>query len=132
MSSGSVTAGFYMLPFLPTDEIRRCPPTSGPENFLLVRPDQFCTYASDFVRVHVVVLTGIGFSDISPCPGLPHRKAEFFIHGGSFGEIVHRHANVLDAFSMKLQEICINIRGGGWWLNPLITDCAHPLKADFK
>src|SRR4029077_14046184 len=99
---------------------------------VLIRPDHLSTYASDFVRVHIVVLSGIGLSDVSPCTGLPHRKAEFFISGSSFREVVHRHANVLDAFPMALQEIFINIRWSGWWLNPLITDGAHPLKANLE
>src|SRR5271166_1496944 len=33
---------------------------------------------------------------------------------------------------MALQEIFINIGWSGWWLNPLITDGADPLKAHFK
>jgi hypothetical protein len=51
----------------------------------LVGVEQFNTYATDFVRVHIVVLPGMRFSDIPPCPGLPDRKAHLFICGGSFG-----------------------------------------------
>ena len=53
--------------------------------WLLICVDQLNTYATDFVRVHIVILPGIRLSDIPPCSGLPHGKAEFFICGCSFG-----------------------------------------------
>ena len=53
--------------------------------WLLIGVDQLNTYATDFVRVHIVVLPRIRLSDIPPSSSLPHRKAKFFICGGSFG-----------------------------------------------
>src|SRR6516164_10810337 len=106
-------------------EARRAP-RSG--IWLLIGVDQLNTYTTGFVRVHIVVLPGVWLADISPSSGLPHRKAEFFISGSRFGEIVYRHANVLDAFSMARQEVFIDVGRSGWRLNPLITDGADPLK----
>jgi hypothetical protein len=104
----------------------------GRGRIVLIRADKFRTHSSDFVGIHIVILPGVGLSDVAPRSRLPYCETEFLIDGRRFREIVDRHANMLDAFPMQLQEVCINIRWSGRRLNPLKTNSAHPLKADFK
>lgn len=86
------------------------------EEKTLKRADQLHADSTDFVRVHIVILARIRLADVAPCARLPHGKAELFVSGSGFGEIVYGHANMLDAFSMALQEIFINIGWSGWRL----------------
>jgi hypothetical protein len=70
--------------------------------------DQLNTYATEFVRVHIVVLPGIRLPDIPPCSGLPHRKAEFFIPStpaNIYEDFLKRHGEGIQHIGMPVDDL---------------------------
>src|SRR5271168_275254 len=93
-------------------ENSRTPSSSGSrcESISLISVDEFYGDTSDGVGIHVVVLAGVFLAYVSPGSGLPYVITELLVVGNCLVQIVHRHAQMLNALFVQLKEIGINVR----------------------
>ena len=73
--------------------------------------DQLHAHAPNGVGIHVVVLARVLLAYVSPSSGLPYVVAELFILGYRLIQVVHGHAQMLDAFRVLLEEVGVDVRG---------------------
>jgi hypothetical protein len=94
--------------------------------------DQLHADAANGVGIHVVVLTRVLLAYVPPGSGLPYVIAELLIIGYCLIQVVHRHAQMLNALRVLFEEVGVDVRRRRGRGNPFVTELVVILVANLK